>query len=98
MPYINKQLQRDKFLQITGLISEETTEGELNFILTTLIGTYVIRKGLCYRNINDVMGALTGCLLEFYRRVASPYEDTKIEENGDVDVYHVLEALINVED
>lgn len=98
MPYINKQLQRDKFQQIVELVSEETTEGELNFILTTLIGRYVIKKGLCYRNINDVLGALTGCMLEFYRRVAVPYEDMKIEENGDVDVYHILEAMMNPED
>lgn len=94
MPYINSQLQRDKFRQIIELVSEETTEGELNFILTTLVGQYVIEKGLCYRNINDVMGALQGCLLEFYRRVAAPYEDKKIEENGDVEVYRTIAAMI----
>ena len=30
------------------------------------------------------MGVLECCKLEFYRRVAAPYEDIKIEENGDV--------------
>jgi hypothetical protein len=37
-----------------------------------------------YQSINDVLGALEGAKLEFYRRIAAPYEDTKIQENGDV--------------
>lgn len=34
--------------------------------------------------INDCIGACEGAKLEFYRRVASPYEDVKIKQNGDV--------------
>jgi hypothetical protein len=37
-----------------------------------------------YRRINEVMGALECAKQEFYRRVAVPYEDKKIKENGDV--------------
>jgi hypothetical protein len=40
--------------------------------------------GLSYQTINDIVGALEGAKLEFYRRVAVPYEDKKIIENGDV--------------
>lgn len=32
----------------------------------------------------DILGALEGAKLELYRRKISPYEDIKIEENGDV--------------
>ena len=32
----------------------------------------------------DVKGAISGATLEFYRRVAVPYEESKIEKNGDV--------------
>jgi len=32
----------------------------------------------------DAIGALECAKLELYRRVAAPYEDTKIAENGDV--------------
>lgn len=32
----------------------------------------------------DIQGALECCKLEFYRRVAVPYEDRKIKLNGDV--------------
>ena len=37
-----------------------------------------------YQTMNDVMGALAGAQMEFYRRTVAPYEDTKIEANGDV--------------
>jgi hypothetical protein len=45
---------------------------------------YVETHGLSYATINDVMGALTGALQEFYRRAAAPYEDEAIDRNGDV--------------
>lgn len=60
------------------------TPGELNFALTKLVITYVEGKGLSYQAINDVLGALEGAKLEFYRRVAVPYENEKIRANGDV--------------
>jgi hypothetical protein len=34
--------------------------------------------------MNDVMGAFTGAQAEFYRRDVAPYEDAKIQQNGDV--------------
>jgi hypothetical protein len=58
--------------------------GELNFQLTELIKNYLEYHGLKYRTISDIVSALEGAKLEFYRRVAAPYEDTKIKENGDV--------------
>jgi len=41
-------------------------------------------EGLSYRTINDILGALEGAKLEFYRRVAVPYENSKLSENGDI--------------
>jgi hypothetical protein len=78
MPYI-KQEDREKVLQS----QTATTPGELNYLFTEIIETY-IRGQLNYQRINDVVGALEGAKLEFYRRVAAPYENVKIEENGDV--------------
>jgi hypothetical protein len=60
------------------------TAGELNYQLTRLVNAYIEEHGLEYRTINDVLGALEGAKLEFYRRVAVPYEDGKIAQNGDV--------------
>ena len=59
------------------------TSGELNYSLTALIDSYVILKGLSYSTINDVIGALEGAKLEFYRRIAVPYEEIKLKENGE---------------
>lgn len=60
------------------------TEGELNFQVTCLVVDYLQQHGLSYERIGDVTGALTNAAQEFYRRVAGPYEDEKIEKNGDV--------------
>jgi hypothetical protein len=58
--------------------------GELNYCFTVFILKYLRGKPLSYQLINDVVGALEGAKAEFYRRVAVPYENAKIKENGDV--------------
>lgn len=58
--------------------------GHLNYQITLLVDDYIKRRGLRYSNINDVLGALEGAKLEFYRRIASPYEAQKCVHNGDV--------------
>lgn len=58
--------------------------GELNYTLTKVALQYVEDCGLSYKTINDILGAFDGASKEFYRRVAAPYEDKKIAENGDV--------------
>ena len=79
MPYIQPE-SRDSLIQSR----EAQSPGELNFLFTKDVVGYVERKGLSYQTINDVLGALDGARAEFYRRVAAPYEDQKIKENGDV--------------
>lgn len=86
MPYIQKNFK--DFLSTKGVIEVGalcTTPGELNFVISTIVRDYFRRtdKGN-YQAINDVIGALEGAKIEFYRRVAAPYEDLKIKENGDV--------------
>lgn len=78
MPYINEKDR--KYAQTLGA----ENPGDLNYIFSYEIKRYVELKGLSYKTINDVIGALEGAKLEFYRRVAAPYEDQKIKENGDV--------------
>jgi hypothetical protein len=59
--------------------------GELNFAITALVDRYLEDKGeVRYAPVNEVIGALDCAKLELYRRVAAPYEDQKIAENGDV--------------
>lgn len=58
--------------------------GALNFLITREIKDYLDTHGLSYQTINDIIGALSCCQQEFYRRVAVPYEEEKIKINGDV--------------
>jgi len=60
------------------------TLGELNYKITMLIKDYLDRRGHEYRNYAGVIGVLETVILEYYRRVVVPYEQKKIEENGDV--------------
>lgn len=78
MPYI-KQIQRKEL----GYRDPDNA-GELNFDITDVINRYIAAKELSYQTINDIIGALECAKLELYRRVASPYEDAKMKENGDV--------------
>ncbi len=80
MPYIKAE-DKQKFSLGHGTIN---TPGELNYLITQLLIKYQKQKGLSYQTINDIMGALEGAKSEYYRRVAAPYEDSKIKENGDV--------------
>lgn len=57
--------------------------GELNYVITCAIIQYV-RQHNDYKGMNDVLGALEGAKMEFYRRWVVPYEDYKISQNGDV--------------
>jgi len=79
MPYITRA-QRD--LLATGI--PPSHPGELNYAITKMLVQYIDNHGLSYHVINDILGALEGAKLEFYRRVAVPYENSKLAINGDV--------------
>lgn len=92
MPYIKKEL-REKLEPLTSALAEKLDElalspdgdvdpGLLNFVITdTLVK---VRHKIDYRNLNAVLGALSGAHSEYYRRRVAPYEDKKIIANGDV--------------
>lgn len=88
MPYI-KQEDRDR-LQTESFghdlfLPKPKNCGELNYIFTLLSLEYFSRpEGGNYQAINDIIGALEGCKAEFQRRVVAPYENKKIDQNGDV--------------
>jgi hypothetical protein len=81
MPYIQQQdrLKFDSY-PVPGSISP----GELNYVITRICQNYIADHGLNYQTLNDIVGALECCKLEFYRRRVSSYEDKKIADNGDV--------------
>ena len=63
--------------------------GELNYAVTRLVDAYLAARAedagrLRYAHLNEAIGVLECAKLELYRRIAAPYEDTKIAESGDV--------------
>ncbi len=80
MPYI---LPEDRDDYSVNCLTPPTT-GHLNYQLTQVVKKYLDQFGMSYATVNSIVGALECCKLELYRRIAAPYEDTKIVANGDV--------------
>ena len=86
MPYIT-EAQRTTLRGNSLVRRIPHTPGELNFCLTEVILEYLDLQGLSYQTLNDITGALGEAKAEFRRRVIAPYENHKIDENGDVYPY-----------
>jgi len=89
MPYIAEEkrmmLEHALATLAAGIIVEDPKEqaGVLNYCISSIINE-VLKTRKNYHAINEMIGVLECAKLELYRRVASPYEDEKIESNGDV--------------
>lgn len=79
MPYITKS---ERETLANGM--PPSTPGELNYAITKLLNDYIDEHRLNYAVINAIVGALECAKAEFYRRVAVPYENSKMATNGDV--------------
>jgi hypothetical protein len=75
MPYITEAARAS--------LGDPMTAGELNYLVTTLVDDF-LNGAVNYDAINEVVGVLECAKLELYRRIAAPYEQRKMEENGDV--------------
>lgn len=64
--------------------------GELNYLFTEIINQYHVTNTKRYESMNTVIGALESCKTEYQRRVVNPYEDKKIQDNGEVYSEEVL--------
>lgn len=87
MPYITPErraLYDGALAALSASITGESPDGDMNYIVTRLLDDWLSKRGLGYTAIAGVVGVLETAKLEFYRRVAAPYEDGKIEVNGDV--------------
>ena len=90
MPYIKDEERQNLEQSLASLaaqviVKEDSTQaGVLNYCISALFNEVLKTRGLNYRNVNELIGVLECAKLELYRRVASPYEDLKVEENGDV--------------
>lgn len=60
--------------------------GNLNYTISRLCGG-IINGKVTYSKIAVITGVLENVKQEFYRRVAVPYEESKIKENKDIKEY-----------
>ena len=73
MPYIKPEHRKEveDALEGVGLNFVPKDAGQLNYVITVLIDNYIRAYG-------------KNCKQEYYRTIVGPYEDMKIDENGDV--------------
>jgi len=85
MPYIFEPL-RKRYDYPLKLLSQLMTPdpGHLNYIISKITHSYIQRKGLKYRILNQTIGVLECVKQELYRQVAVPFEDIKKAENGSI--------------
>ena len=97
MPYINESARIELEECINNMVecltnnnevsNEEFTVllGEINYCFSTILAKSMGETS--YSKIAMITGVLENIKQEFYRRVASAYEDKKIIENGDIKQY-----------
>jgi hypothetical protein len=94
MPYIKKyqrllvddeikKLATTILGQVKGDDLRLARPGYMNYCITKLL-LEVYGSTLRYADFNEIEGVLSCASKEFYRRGASPYEDSKIASEGDV--------------
>ena len=87
MPYI-PQDERTELDELAGALVTNLRNGnfrgKLNYFISSVAEGLIQANGVCYSFLNDFIGVLECVKLELYRRVATPYEEKKLEENGDV--------------
>lgn len=88
MPYIRKEdrgryAERiNQLVMLLQTIPEKDRDGHVNYVVTVLLKR--LYQPPKYRRYNKAIGVLECIKQGFYRRVVAPYEDQKIEQNGDV--------------
>ncbi len=83
MPYI-PQADRAVLDQQTLAQMPCNTEGILAYCISRLLKSFLGRRSESYANYAAAIGVLDTVKTELYRAMIAAYEDSKMEENGDV--------------
>lgn len=84
MPYIAQHKRPPLDRHINALVELMKEPGDLNYVYSMLAKGAVEKQTRSYALLNSILGVFEAAKTEFYRRVVVPYEDGKMEENGDV--------------
>lgn len=99
MPYIKEEerLELDSCIDqmIVCIIDNKTSLnnphdfqnylGRINYCFSRVLGG--LMREPSYNKVAMITGVLENIKQEFYRRVGEPYEDLKIQQNGDIKEY-----------
>jgi hypothetical protein len=99
MPYIDQEERKELDNDIEQLISSiintkvslnnphdfKSHLGRINYCFSRILCG--VMGNINYSNIAMATGVIENVKQEFYRRLASKYEDAKIEQNGDIIEY-----------
>ena len=89
MPYIkqeDRELYDERLDALCFALGEDGyNPSAVTYVLYKLVARWFF-KYPSYRTIALIRGVMVGVITEFDRRIAAPYENAKINENGDVDL------------
>lgn len=90
MPYI-KQAERRRYDKLieklaveVGFVDDILLPGHLNYVVTKLTARVIRQRTPSYYHLHMILNVLPMAEGELRRRILDPYEDKKIEENGDL--------------
>ncbi len=84
MPYIKEADREDLRILADRAADRVKSPGEMNYFISRFLHQALSPGYPHYKKFNAVIGVLECCKLELYRRLLVPYEDKKMEENGDI--------------
>ena len=96
MPYTKEEDRTELMRKAIDVLTDEIkNKGDLNYTICQLTGQLILKTGgLGYTNVSNWIDGVDGAERELTRRLLNPYEDKKIEENGDVEAFkELLEEL-----
>ena len=72
-----------RFFEIVNRLNEQGIDGfypvgDLNYLISAIIDGTLSRRGVRYKNLNAIIGALECAKLELYRRVAHLMKTRKL--------------------
>ncbi len=92
MPYIERHLRNEFDPLIDALVQKakayelDEIRGILNYTISRIVASSY-GPDWRYSKISSALATFNDAKMEFYARVARPYEDRKIAENGDLEEY-----------
>jgi hypothetical protein len=94
MPYIKEEGRLPLNILIETLAETINSKGDLNYVICELVGKLILNTKISYTQISEWIDGVDGAENELRRRLLDPYEDLKIDQNGDVPSFiQILEEM-----